>query len=1186
MSGTSPTLTMKVRAPEALAAFQALTKGANELKAALAGLAGTGTGTAKLESEVRELRAALATTRVEIEALQKAQEQSTRAMTQSLSRQTDEVKKAASAQRAAKKQALEEIDKDSEEASQKQSMREVRDAQRIAAMAGRVRQQVFDAMSAARGRTIDPRLILGLPSEQEARRASNQIRQQMQATAAEQLELARTTARQQRELDREVNAAHGEALREQLAMDRAAAAERGVLARRTAAQQAGVGRSAARGLAGASDSLFLTYGQSIPALVGGYAAGSLVKNTVQTGSDFQYQTAFTGALGGYSADELARIRGELVKMGTDSIYGPLELAKGLRVLEQAGVGAADALRVLPVATKVAQQGETELAGASEALIAIMRGYGLSVADVGKIGDAISYTASKTQASVDSIMKSLRAASGINKLYGVDLNSELAVVGMLAKQGIVNEEAGTLSRRMFQHLYTPTSAEGQRIMQRELKFNAYNGDGSRRDSREALGDFMGKVRGYDDESLNTIFAKVFDVRGLKSATTLVSDLTDEFGKFRAELDKSSGTLDTFVKAMSGEVQNLWKEVKNNFQGVLIDSFHDMEGPLKGLLTEMREFFKDDSVRDFVKLVMSIPVGYANIHGVLFNGNYSGGLAPSRQQQLDQLNQQIDSASGFNPANREGSALAGNTFLRGLISQRDQMMRDMAMERAQRLAAEYAPTMAGENARLAGIAPDTAGVAPKDAKKRASLRTLRPQDAREALQLSQARDSEAVSAFRRQQQLSEAAANGEQRILDEKHRYGLISEQDYTSEIEKLNDKRVVDAVAAANDEIGALKMQTDAKWTDAQKLDNLRKQLDIATKRDLIIREAELQQNVRKIRLDGEEKTEKDVTRKLLAEHEAQKAIYLEQRDLRSSMRLMSPEDAAAAQADFDARKQFERQIAEQQAAYTAAPAGAKRDEIALRIAEMKKARVESATFYSEEARRRTAEERSYNYGTTQTFRDFVDTARNSAQQARDVWGTALNGMASNLTQMLMHGKADWKAYGEQIVQMLIQIQIQRTMAGVVDLFLPPGSRGSGGPYGSSPVSPSDVPLYGQAHTGGVLGYDSLAMVRASPAIFAGAPRFHTGGLIGDEMPIIAKKGEGVFTQEQMRAMAPVAATSGAMNVRVEMHNEGTQQQVADVQPKFDAEGLVLRVVTRDIARGGPVSQTMQRAYNLQRAPTA
>ena len=68
------------------------------------------------------------------------------------------------------------------------------------------------------------------------------------------------------------------------------------------------------------------------------------------------------------------------------------------------------------------------------------------------------------------------------------------------------------------------------------------------------------------------------------------------------------------------------------------------------------------------------------------------------------------------------------------------------------------------------------------------------------------------------------------------------------------------------------------------------------------------------------------------------------------------------------------------------------------------------------------------------------------------------------------------------------------------------------------------------HGGGLAGMGGF---RTVPALaFAGAPRFHTGGIAGGEVPAILRKGEGVFTPEQMRALG------GGGGTDVQVHNYG------------------------------------------------
>jgi tape measure domain-containing protein len=79
----------------------------------------------------------------------------------------------------------------------------------------------------------------------------------------------------------------------------------------------------------------------------------------------------------------------------------------------------------------------------------------------------------------------------------------------------------------------------------------------------------------------------------------------------------------------------------------------------------------------------------------------------------------------------------------------------------------------------------------------------------------------------------------------------------------------------------------------------------------------------------------------------------------------------------------------------------------------------------------------------------------------------------------------------------------------------------GGGGGAAPL-PIDASAGGFLfHTGGIAGHDAAPARAVSATLFAGAPRYHAGGMIGpDEVPAILRRGEGVFTPEQMQRLGP------------------------------------------------------------------
>ena len=180
--------------------------------------------------------------------------------------------------------------------------------------------------------------------------------------------------------------------------------------------------------------------------------------------------------------------------------------------------------------------------------------------------------------------------------------------------------------------------------------------------------------------------------------------------------------------------------------------------------------------------------------------------------------------------------------------------------------------------------------------------------------------------------------------------------------------------------------------------------------------------------------------------------------------------------------------------------------------------------------------------------DFADAAE------RAVVGS-LRGMEDALVEFVRTGKVDFKSLADSIIADLARIAIQQSITGPLAAAL----------FGGGGLET----LFGVGHAGGIAG--SLGRRRAvHPAVFAFAPRFHAGGIAGDEVPIIARRGEGVFTPEQMAALAP--ASAGEVSVRID--NRGTPQRVAEASASFDAAGWVISIVSEDIRDLGSTARAI------------
>ncbi|MAX94473.1 MAG: phage tail tape-measure protein, partial [Alphaproteobacteria bacterium] len=158
-----------------------------------------------------------------------------------------------------------------------------------------------------------------------------------------------------------------------------------------------------------------------------------------------------------------------------------------------------------------------------------------------------------------------------------------------------------------------------------------------------------------------------------------------------------------------------------------------------------------------------------------------------------------------------------------------------------------------------------------------------------------------------------------------------------------------------------------------------------------------------------------------------------------------------------------------------------------------------------------------------------------ASEAMD-WGKGLGSALTSafrsaedaIANFVTGGKIDFKALADSILADITRIAVRSAILGPLANALGGGSGGLlGGFFGGGGGL-----FAGIFHQGGVAG--GPAQQRLVPALaFAGAPRFHDGGVAGlraDEVPAILQRGEMVLSRAQLAAIGAARETRPPVNV--------------------------------------------------------
>lgn len=198
--------------------------------------------------------------------------------------------------------------------------------------------------------------------------------------------------------------------------------------------------------------------------------------------------------------------------------------------------------------------------------------------------------------------------------------------------------------------------------------------------------------------------------------------------------------------------------------------------------------------------------------------------------------------------------------------------------------------------------------------------------------------------------------------------------------------------------------------------------------------------------------------------------------------------------------------------------------------------------------------------------DFASLAENAVKNA-------FSNMENTLVSFVTTGKISFSDFANSIISDMMQIAIRQSIT-------MPLLTGISSYFG-----------FATAHTGGIVGVDSLATKSASAVSFIGAPKFHSGGLVGDEVPIIAKRGETIFTKGQMQALGGELNRKTQVSVNVNVHNNasGTKAYATSNQ---DNDGNVSidviieqieSTIGKNISKGEGLSPILEQRYALNPA---
>lgn len=301
-------------------------------------------------------------------------------------------------------------------------------------------------------------------------------------------------------------------------------------------------------------------GRAFLGLVGITSVGALGKQAKEVGTAYADQMGKVRSVTDATAMEFAMMSKEAERLGSTTRYTAQEAAEALENLTRNGLDAATATGTLSGTLHLAQANAIELAESADIVTGQMNAFHLSVGDVTRINDVLSYTCAHSATNITLLNEALKNTAPIAYTSGVSIEETCAALATLADNNIKGADSGTILKQTFNGLITSTAKSKA----------AYDALGISMDISTVKSDgLVGSLQkimeaGPSVQQLSDIFGRRA-VPGVLALTNSM-DLLQE--KFEMITEGAAGTTDRMFKQTYSEFTQAADGMKSAWEGLLI------------------------------------------------------------------------------------------------------------------------------------------------------------------------------------------------------------------------------------------------------------------------------------------------------------------------------------------------------------------------------------------------------------------------------------------------------------------------------------------------------------------------------------------------------------------------------------------------------------------------------------------
>lgn len=333
-----------------------------------------------------------------------------------------------------------------------------------------------------------------------------------------------------------------------------------------------------------------------------YGLGKAVK----VAGDFEFIMAKVKAASQATQSEMQALMTKAKDSAETTTFSALEVGEAMAFMAKQGYKPGQINAMIQDVAYLAMAADMAIPPMAEFAGNLVSIFNLKPEQLTRVADVISYTANKTQASVDRLVESFRYSGDILSGLNFSIEESAAMLGLLAKAGIHSSIAGTSLANMWRELVKAISPGASKRKVNALAMmglgreDFVDAEGNIKSASEVIGALKRGMQGLTSVQRIDALNDLFNIRGARGAAPLIRDavLGEDFDSLlKALITQSKGYAQTmgktYMDTFRGDTDRLKDSIINLGEAIgsaFIPVLRKMIQVLLPIIDSLQDFFK--------------------------------------------------------------------------------------------------------------------------------------------------------------------------------------------------------------------------------------------------------------------------------------------------------------------------------------------------------------------------------------------------------------------------------------------------------------------------------------------------------------------------------------------------------------------------------------------------------------------